>query len=1035
MALMGANGGEEARSAAYRKIMQAVVLRDRIIERQNLVMSLASQVLREISTDKAVPRLVEVASKVLACERVSIFLVEGDELVCHAAPVGGETGWRLPMSKGIAGRVAASGMPMNIRDAYECPELFDCSSDKNTGYRTRSILCMPMKDTDGGVIGVLQAINKCGTQEPETESYAVFDDVDARMLDLLLTLLGEHLRVCSLADAKKAAEEKAREVRALIQGVCAQRDVAATVQKLAHAVLTVVTCQKALIFLKEEEGDGFICRACAGGPSCEGKRIALGPVMECGSNGEEQLLEAGVHEKEIAAFDLWMKADMTSRQASKSDEATAKPPPGRSKSWSLRLSPGADEDRVDSVLIAPMRDAPTGEIVGVVVAINKILSFADATATDSDTGKPTARRRSISISGCTAMASTSRTSLSAMALGQKLNLNHDNLLVGGICCFEKCDCAELESLLSLAAQMVRVTHLYSNQQRYSRKLAAVLSLLSDCRSGFQNKDLLSVVTHISQYSKIMFECDRCTFFIVNEITGELVGHFVLEDKDKNDVRLERLVVPRQGVVGRVVTTGEMLNISDAWNNPWFSNSQDLLTGYRTRTILCAPLKTSNGKVIAVLQCINKIHNEYFGADDDNMIRIVSTLISDLIHRTVLETSYKSLGSESNAVTDDMKDLFRAYYDDTESAVLEAPPKQESKKSTLRCELGTIGSDISNVVLDWGFDHLSLFQAADVWDYMPYINACFDHFALFQKYSVQRSRFEEFVRKISMRYSNTTAYHNWGHAFGTLHGTFLLVISQAFHGIISSEAVLGILLAALGHDVEHPGCTNAFQVATYSKLALRYNDASVLENHHASVTSSLLWANDGPSLLCESDSKTQRVVRQVLVSSILWTDMTKHQDILTWLQSSNLSVAGLRQNEEQLDAESTLKMCQALLHTADLIHPVTPWSMHQRVSLMIAREFYCQHQDELRLGLPTLPFMGKNPEAVRELAPIQTGFVQFVVAPLWSGVNFVAGEEKLKFALDNIDSNKASWQRIADGGEATEGQEPYKRPAAAAPRQP
>ena len=47
--------------------------------------------------------------------------------------------------------------------------------------------------------------------------------------------------------------------------------------------------------------------------------------------------------------------------------------------------------------------------------------------------------------------------------------------------------------------------------------------------------------------------------------------------------------------------------------------------------------------------------------------------------------------------------------------------------------------------------------------------------------------------------------------------------------------LALLLAALGHDAGHRGRTNAFEVATLSDLALRYNDASVLENHHAAVS--------------------------------------------------------------------------------------------------------------------------------------------------------------------------------------------------------
>lgn len=57
------------------------------------------------------------------------------------------------------GAVAATGETINITDAYSDPR-FSSSADKATGYRTNTILCMPIKGTDGSIIGVLQAINK-----------------------------------------------------------------------------------------------------------------------------------------------------------------------------------------------------------------------------------------------------------------------------------------------------------------------------------------------------------------------------------------------------------------------------------------------------------------------------------------------------------------------------------------------------------------------------------------------------------------------------------------------------------------------------------------------------------------------------------------------------------------------------------------------------------------------------------------------------------------------------------------------------------
>lgn len=68
---------------------------------------------------------------------------------------------RVEWGSGIAGHVAESGEPVNIPDAYQ-DERFNKEIDILTGYRTKALLCMPIKDCSGDVIGVAQVINKYG---------------------------------------------------------------------------------------------------------------------------------------------------------------------------------------------------------------------------------------------------------------------------------------------------------------------------------------------------------------------------------------------------------------------------------------------------------------------------------------------------------------------------------------------------------------------------------------------------------------------------------------------------------------------------------------------------------------------------------------------------------------------------------------------------------------------------------------------------------------------------------------------------------
>lgn len=104
-------------------------------------------------------------SEILDADRVSLFLVDEQrgELVSKVAQHDGEKSLdiRVPLNAGIAGRVAASGQALNVPDVYAEP-LFNRAIDQQTGYRTRTLLCVPILDHHGRVFAVAQVLNKRG---------------------------------------------------------------------------------------------------------------------------------------------------------------------------------------------------------------------------------------------------------------------------------------------------------------------------------------------------------------------------------------------------------------------------------------------------------------------------------------------------------------------------------------------------------------------------------------------------------------------------------------------------------------------------------------------------------------------------------------------------------------------------------------------------------------------------------------------------------------------------------------------------------
>ena len=96
----------------------------------------------------------------LNAERSSLFLVEGDFLVLKVAENLQELGEiRFPVGSGIAGTVAQTGETIRIVDAY-ADARFNREVDRQTGFRTRSILCLPVKNREGRVFAVAQLLNR-----------------------------------------------------------------------------------------------------------------------------------------------------------------------------------------------------------------------------------------------------------------------------------------------------------------------------------------------------------------------------------------------------------------------------------------------------------------------------------------------------------------------------------------------------------------------------------------------------------------------------------------------------------------------------------------------------------------------------------------------------------------------------------------------------------------------------------------------------------------------------------------------------------
>ena len=160
--------------------------------------------------------IVASATRLVDADRTSLFLLDEDgSLWTRVAQESGDI--RLPPGFGIAGLVARTGKAVSIPDAYEDPR-FSHDIDRKTGYRTRSVLCVPLVTPSGSIVGVIEAMNKKGDgpfDGDDEESLRALGSHAALALETQRLLEGEieHQRVESEIELARKIQENLRPKR------------------------------------------------------------------------------------------------------------------------------------------------------------------------------------------------------------------------------------------------------------------------------------------------------------------------------------------------------------------------------------------------------------------------------------------------------------------------------------------------------------------------------------------------------------------------------------------------------------------------------------------------------------------------------------------------------------------------------------------------------------------------------------------------------------------------------------------------------
>jgi class 3 adenylate cyclase/GAF domain-containing protein len=124
-----------------------------------------------MSIEDLIKRVVLTASRIMNADRATLFLVDraAEQLWSMVAEGEGNREIRIPIDTGIAGWVAQHVSVVNVKEAYD-DERFNLAVDQKTGFSTRTVLCAPLLNRDGEIIGVTEVMNKrTGVFEKEDE--------------------------------------------------------------------------------------------------------------------------------------------------------------------------------------------------------------------------------------------------------------------------------------------------------------------------------------------------------------------------------------------------------------------------------------------------------------------------------------------------------------------------------------------------------------------------------------------------------------------------------------------------------------------------------------------------------------------------------------------------------------------------------------------------------------------------------------------------------------------------------------------------
>uniref|UniRef100_K3WQH5 Phosphodiesterase n=1 Tax=Globisporangium ultimum (strain ATCC 200006 / CBS 805.95 / DAOM BR144) TaxID=431595 RepID=K3WQH5_GLOUD len=436
-----------------------------------------------------------------------------------------------------------------------------------------------------------------------------------------------------------------------------------------------------------------------------------------------------------------------------------------------------------------------------------------------------------------------------------------------------------------------------------RTQKALLHIIS---SSDTEDTVLNLVEGVIQGACHITNAERLSLFMVDWETEELWSL-------SSSYHEETLRLPlHASILGMAARTRTILNVCNPPTDPRFNRIVDHRRGVVTRCALYVPVGVQNttnagsSRPIAVLEILNKVEGGEFTFDDECAFEAFASQVAVILRRRSNEIEYIKLLADTRAekvlaqraksqvnileaytsISSTMRrpsDALRNSFLKSHSRVCPVCAGEHSEDKQIQGQslyhgcswhrnldrpFAKSGSNPS--IPSWDFN---VFQA-DMDSLPQMIEDMFMQFSLPKVLGITKQTMQNFIMVIKDNY-HPNPFHNFLHAFSVVHTAYLLLSTTEASRMLRPLDIAGCLIAALCHDVDHPGHTNGYEIASGSQLAMLYSDESVLERHHAYTTFKLISKEKNANILEKLSAADYRHIRKVIITAILGTDMANH----------------------------------------------------------------------------------------------------------------------------------------------------------------